>query len=63
MMVGRDAREAGDVRIVMADCTVVQQKPTHQWGKKKSNLNLKNRVYMGSQKTQESQKNNRHYLT
>ena len=35
MMVGRDAREAGDIRIIMADCTVVQQKPTHQWGKKK----------------------------
>ena len=56
-MVGREAREGEDVRIIMADlhcCTAETNLPMGGG----SNLNFKNRGYMESQKTQESQKNN-----
>ena len=54
-MVGRGAREGGGVRIIMADlhcCTA----GTNTTMGKKSNLHLKNRVYVENQQTQENQK-------
>ena len=54
---GRGAREGGGVRIIMADLHCCTAETNTTMGKK-SNLHLKNRVYVENQKTQENKKNN-----